>query len=173
VPVVADASVQTQSDAKPVDARPIDAALADAATACPQPPSGCTAFSCSSSSSCYYTCGSQAKVNWATAAGSCTSAGLGCIVTINDQAEQDCITFSTLPSSGNLVWFGLRQSAAASEPDGSWGWECGASNYVQLGWGGFQPDDANGNEDCAALAGFGVWTDANCAVTGRYVCELN
>ena len=74
-----DASVAPLDDAH--DARP------DAppdAHVCPDAPSGCTAFACAGSSSCYYVCGPR---SFDDAAAHCTSDGLGCLVTINDAAE--------------------------------------------------------------------------------------
>lgn len=161
-----------------IDARPRDAAI-DApsidARACPPAPPTCTAFSCPSSNSCYYLCGTatSGKQSWMGAQTSCTNAGVGCLVTIDNQAEQDCITFETMPMFPNaLVWFGFRQSPTGAEPAGDWGWECGTSNYVSPAWGDFEPNNLGGNEDCGALTNGGGWIDADCSGSARFVCEL-
>lgn len=156
-------------DAKPIDARPADARI------CPPAPAGsaCTLFTCDGSSSCYYVCGntSNIKFSWFGAVASCPNAGLGCIVTINDQAEQDCITTHTTPVFASYVWIGFYQSPIALEPDQGWSWQCGNSNYLSPNWGQGEPNN-QGDEDCAALTGGGGWFDATCTGTARMVCEL-
>jgi hypothetical protein len=159
-------------DARPIDAL-VDAKVADARN-CPAAPATCKLFTCPGSSSCYYECGTTgtSKASWPGAAGSCTNANLGCIVTINDQAEQNCITSNTVPTFSSYVWFGYRQDASPTEPAGNWAWECPPSSYVQPGWGTSEPNDSGGNEDCAAMTNGGGWFDATCTGTARYVCEL-
>lgn len=159
-PVTVDAAL----DAPPADAR-----------VCPPPAFGCVAFQCASSTSCYYDCGNASnKASWNGAKGSCAGSSInGCIVTIDDQAEQDCITQNTNPTFQSYVWIGYRQSSTSDEPDGNWAWECPGSSYVQPGWGtGGEPNDFGGNEDCAAMTGGGGWFDANCGGSARYVCEV-
>jgi hypothetical protein len=162
------------------DATMIDAALPDAtppdARVCAPPAPGCAAFTCQTSSSCYYICGSGTfKSSWAGAKGSCEGASInGCIVTINDQAEQDCITAATVPTFSTFVWIGYHQTSTNDEPLGNWAWQCPPSTYVQPGWGdpAGEPTDTGGNEDCAALTGNGAWFDGNCTGTARFVCEV-
>lgn len=168
---------EAREDAPPAveDAPALDAPPPDARV-CPPPAFGCVAFQCPSSTSCYYDCGNASnKASWTGARGSCAGGAInGCIVTINDQAEQDCITQHTTPSFQSYVWIGYRQSATTDEPAGNWAWECPPSSYVQPGWGNpaGEPTDTGGNEDCAALTGGGGWFDANCTGTARYVCEV-
>ncbi|HEY5935249.1 MAG TPA: hypothetical protein VIU61_11455, partial [Kofleriaceae bacterium] len=65
----------TTGDGSSDDAPP-DVAI-DALPACPAPPSGCTAFSCGGSTSCYYEC---ERVNSYNAArDGCSTRGLGCL----------------------------------------------------------------------------------------------
>jgi hypothetical protein len=126
-----------ENDATPIDARPIDGppdAPPDARV-CPAAPAGCTRFTCATTSSCYYIC-STTKRSWTsanTACASITSSGsTGCLATINDQAEQNCIVTATNPmfANNNFVWFGFRQDANPTEPAGDWNWQCGASTFV-------------------------------------------
>jgi hypothetical protein len=157
--------------------RIVDAAIDAPADAriCPAAPPTCTAFTCASSTSCYYVCGSATtgKQSYAGALGSCANANVGCVVTINDQAENDCIATKTLPSFPSaLVWFGFDQSASGSEPAGGWSWRCGTSSYVAPNWGQFEPNNQGGSEDCAALTAGGAWLDVDCTGTARFVCEL-
>jgi hypothetical protein len=55
---------------------------------CPLAPDGCTAFTCPTGDRCYYLCGER---EWSSASNQCPALGLGCLVTIGDQAEQDCV----------------------------------------------------------------------------------
>ena len=161
-------------DAVTASDAPVDAQLADA-RGCPAAPASCTAFTCASSSSCYYICGTATtgKQSYSGASGSCASANVGCVVTINDQAENDCIAAATLPSFPSaLVWFGYEQSSSGSEPAGGWSWQCGTSSYVAPNWGMFEPNNDGGGEDCSALAAGGVWLDVSCNGSARFVCEL-
>jgi len=142
---------------------------------CPPAPAGCVGFQCSSSSSCYYACGTSTmgKQNFAGAKVACSTGGLGCAMTIDDQAENDCIAQFTMPVFPNaLVWIGYEQAPASVEPAGGWQWVCRTSNYVEPSWGGFEPNDSNASEDCATMIAGGHWVDVDCAGTARYVCEL-
>jgi hypothetical protein len=172
--VIKDAPPQ-MIDAPVVDARPIDAPGPDARSCAPAP-AGCKRFTCSDTSSCYYVCGDTgAKATWGGAKAICESPTFGgCILTIDSMDEQNCMFANTTPTGSNLVWFGYRQDASPTEPAGDWKWECGSSAYVQFGWANLsgQPDDATADEDCGALSIGGLWTDASCSGTARYVCEV-
>ena len=148
-------------------------AMADARV-CPPAIGGCVLFKCNSSTSCYYRCGtsSSGQVSWPTARNVCAQNGMGCIVTINSQLEQDCIAQNTNPVYPDNVWFGLRQSASGSEPAGGWGWECPPSQYASPSWGMYEPNNEGGDEDCGILATGGGWNDADCDTPSRFVCEL-
>lgn len=165
------ADTSAQPDAM-VDA-PIDAMI-DAAIPllpCPAPPSGCTQFTCDPTA-CHYLC--TDKRSWTSAQGKCTSLGLGCLATVNDSAENSCITTNTLPSfaAGTSVWLGFVQSPSGAEPAGGWGWQCGTSSYVAGNWGTFEPNNSGGNEDCGLMIEGGAWIDGDCATQARYVCEF-
>lgn len=148
-----------------------DDAAADAAVdarSCPTAPAGCTAFTCAGSTSCYYVCNAQ---SWTSARDRCVSADLGCLATIDSDAENTCIAGATNPTFPNVVWFGWRQSASGQEPAGGWGWECGSSSFVAGNWGDFEPNNSGGNEDCGAMAQGGAWIDGGCGTSLRFVCE--
>jgi len=150
----------------PFDARPPDAAVD--ARVCPSAPSGCVAFTCGTAS-CYYACAAR---TWSAAQTRCQTAGVGCLATINDDAENLCITAATNPVFPDLVWFGFVQATGSVEPGGGWGWTCGSSSYTAANWGMFEPNDSGGNEDCGALNAGGVWIDGDCGTSLRFVCEL-
>jgi hypothetical protein len=158
-----------------LDARAIDASI-DAmpdARVCPAAPANCQLFTCGGSPSCYYVCGFPLGAHdWFDARDACASSQIGCLATINDQAEQDCITLAAHPVYPDTVWFGFRQSASGSEPAGGWDWECGTSSYVSPAWGLFEPNNQGGSEDCGSLTTGGGWNDANCNDNSRYACEL-
>ena len=166
--VIADADAMSLVDAM-VDAQPIDPRV------CPAAPPSCIAFKCASSTSCYYICGTATtgKQSYSGASGSCTAAGVGCVVTINDQAENDCIAAATIPWFPDaLVWLGYEQASGGAEPGGGWSWQCSSSTFVAANWGMFEPNNSGGNEDCSTMSGGGVWIDATCSGSARFVCEL-
>ena len=154
----------------------LDAAASDAmpdapvdARVCPDMP-GCTTFRCASTSSCYYYCFAT-KHSWQRAQEECEELPGGCLVTINDQAEEDCIVANVMPMFVNFPWIGYRQPQNGSEPDGSWSFVCGTSTYAPP-WAPNEPNEAQGGaEDCAGMAEDG-WFDNGCDDSGRYVCEL-
>jgi hypothetical protein len=154
----------------PPDSRSLGPILPDSATdahPCPAAAAGCTGFRCASSSSCYYLCG--AVTTWPEAQAACTTRGLGCLATIDSDAENACIDDNVMAVFPNLVWFGWRQLEDSSEPDGGWGWQCGSSSFRN--WGPSEPNDDGGDENCGALAG-ARWIDGHCDTSLRYLCEL-
>lgn len=165
------------SDGAPTDGdvaidAPIDAAI-DApidARECPPAPSNCDLFTCAGSSHCYYICGKDDKEPWGDGRDACVDNNLGCLATIEDAAENQCIVAATTPVFPNIVWTGYVQSSNGSEPSGGWGWQCGASSYVN--WAGGEPNNLGGNEDCGALNTGGTWIDGGCNTSARWVCEL-
>lgn len=162
-------AVDASLDTTLIDAPPADARM------CPAAPATCTAFTCAGSSSCYYICGTSTtgKQSYAGARGSCTNSEIGCIVTIDDQAENDCIAAATLPTFPSaLVWLGYEQSPSGSEPDGGWSWRCGTSSYLAPNWGDFEPNNEGGGEDCTLMSAGGAWIDGDCGGSARFVCEL-
>lgn len=167
-PVVDDArrpdTMQVVIDARAIDAppKPIDARM------CP-PMIGCTAFQCPTTTSCYYYC--TTKTTWQMAQDACDDVPNGCLVTINDQDEQDCIVANVMPTFANFPWIGFRQSPTAAEPAAGWSFVCGQSSYVAPNWGMDEPNNI-GDEDCAGMSETGFWFDAGCAEMGRYVCEV-
>ncbi|HEY5924295.1 MAG TPA: C-type lectin domain-containing protein [Kofleriaceae bacterium] len=130
---------------------------------CPAAPAGCTLFRCAGS--CHYSC--TGTGDWNVAQSYC--AQVGCLATIESQAEQDCITAATQPTNASPVWIGSTQSDMQPEPRDGWTWACGASSYAN--WGSYEPNDLYGNQDCAALSSGGRWDDISCANERRFVCE--
>ena len=145
-------------------------AVPDALASCPEPPSGCTLFSCADSTSCYYECG---RVSSYTAArDACSAQGLGCLATIDRVEENVCLATQVKPVfDSKLLYFGFRQDDGAAEPAAGWGWECGISTFVAGNWGDYEPNNV-GNEDCGLMIQDGAWIDGTCGASAVYVCEL-
>ncbi|HEU0033714.1 MAG TPA: C-type lectin domain-containing protein [Kofleriaceae bacterium] len=152
----------------PGDGMP-DVMIPDAAP-CPGAPVGCVGFTCGGTS-CYYVCTSG---SWAQSRDKCVAQDLGCLVTIESAAENQCIRDATLPVFPNLPYIGLYQPIGSSEPTGGWTWQCGSSAYTTPGWGmpGNEPNNLGGDENCGVIAEDAGWVDIDCATQRRYVCEL-
>lgn len=164
-PIAMDRDARLDESA-PEDARVIDAS--GDARVCPAM-IGCTAFQCASTSSCYYYC--TTKTTWQNAQNACDDVPNGCLVTINDQMEQDCIVANVMPTFANYPWIGLSQAATGMEPAGGWSFTCGASAFTT--WAMGEPNDADvPGEDCAGMTDGGPWFDTDCTDPGRYVCEV-
>lgn len=169
VPVVDDASNESDGMIRDASIRDAMHDVSIDARVCPDKP-GCTTFQCASSASCYYYCTAQ-KRDWQNAQQECQQISGACLVTINDQAEEDCIVTNVMPTFANFPWIGYHQSPNAAEPAGGWSFVCGTSSYSPA-WAPGEPDEAQGGaEDCAGIAENG-WFDNGCNATGRYLCEL-
>lgn len=161
-------------DAGAADA-PIDASIdappdASLTVGCPPAPTGCSLFGCAGSAdSCYYYCTTNRSFSAATAA--CQNIGQnGCLVTLNDTAEDSCVRLQA--GAGGLIYIGLVQSSNGAEPAGGWGWSCGTSTYGP-NWTGSEPNNSGfGGEDCGATNTAGGWVDVGCGEMFRFVCEV-
>jgi hypothetical protein len=164
---------------------PVVDAAADAApdamlAACPPAPSGCTLFSCTDSTSCYYACSTQRT--WSDARDRCVQDQIGCLATIESESENSCIFANTNPVFPDLLWFGYKQPSEQATPLTGWEWECGASSFVAPNWGGSDPfsepndgtenDGEDDDENCASMGQGSAWIDIDCDTPERYVCEL-
>ena len=148
-----------------VDARMTqsDAAL----PACPSSPANCIPFTCAASTSCYYYC-PQAQRSF-DAQTRCQMIPNGCLVTLDDVAEDVCVRMNVGGTS--LIHIGLIQTSGAPEPAGGWGWRCGMSTYGP-NWTGSEPNDGGGGEDCGTMTTAGGWVDVGCFESFRFVCEV-
>jgi hypothetical protein len=156
----------------PTAEAPPEAAIDAAPAACPMAPPGCTAFGCAGSTSCYFLC--SAGVPWPMANQRCMMAGVGCLATIDDAAENTCITAAAATSLP--VWIGYVQTDTTTEPGVGWTWACRSSPFTPSPpWGvpGAEPNNAGGDEDCAEIVNAaGQWNDDECDDSLRFVCEL-
>jgi len=148
-----DAGIDAGSDA-PTDA---------SASACPAAPHGCTAFQCATGSSCYYVCDAK---TYSAAQAQCSAHSIGCVATIDDLAEDDCIAANVVPTVTDAVWIGYVESGSSQ----SWGWTC-SDGSTFTDWGLLQPSLLV-NETAAAMVNGGVWVNADPTTSLRYVCKL-
>ena len=157
----------------------IDAPDTRPLAACPAPAANCTLMTaaCLPTTSCYYRC--TTNRNWEDARVRCEQDGMGCLVTVNDATENTCLATTLTPSvTANRYWIGFKQTTNTVEPDQGWTWTCPASTFTPSPpWGlpppANEPNDAGGNEDCAAVVNdFGHWIDGDCATQFDYVCEF-
>ncbi len=118
--------------------------------------------------------------NWWKARETCLAEDSFDLVTVDDAVE-DAWLLSTGASyePGAWWWIGYNDidGDAWQEPDGAWEWADGSSSTYD-NWATGQPDDWDGDEDCAHLYdGSGLWNDLDCDEAGwgsyytYYVCE--
>ncbi|HET9484252.1 MAG TPA: C-type lectin domain-containing protein [Xanthomonadales bacterium] len=148
---------------------------------CPVPPTNCSRIisACLPETSCYYRC--TTNRDWDDAKVRCEQDGMGCLVTLNDANENSCLALTLDASmSTNRYWIGYRQTDTSNEPLAGWTWPCAgavSSFTPSPPWGlpppVNEPNDNNGNEDCAMVVNnFGHWNDAACSDQIDYVCEF-
>jgi hypothetical protein len=112
-----------------------------------------------------YSVASSAK-KFSNARGDCTGKGLGWdLAEVGSSSENTFV--QTLVGSGNEGWIGINDQSDV----GNWIWANG-NPAPYTNWGK-QPDNGHGSdEDCAYLDGLtGMWSDASCSGTRRYMCE--
>ncbi len=49
----------------------------------------------------------------------------------------------------------------------------GLNDWQNSNWAPGQPNDVNGDQDCAQLLETGQWNDWTCSRPMQYICELN
>ena len=100
------------------------------------------------------------------------------MVSISGQEEQDWLFTQLLSVSTETQWWiGLNDRNNGGKADGSSGeeaifvWYSGeAVEYTN--WNSGEPNDYNGNEDCAGLySSNGLWNDFICSQELFYICE--
>jgi hypothetical protein len=139
---------------------------------CPGYPAlGCNALE--RSGRLYYFC---PELDWTSARAQCEAAQLT-LARIETQAENDFVSTAIAGDS----WLG-----AADSSEGNWVWTDGTPFWIgdQTGsavaarynaWAAGEPNNSvtgsNSNADCAAIASDGSWSDRDCDVAHRYVCE--
>ncbi|MCC6624279.1 MAG: CotH kinase family protein [Deltaproteobacteria bacterium] len=116
----------------------------------------------------YRYCGE--RLAWAEARAACRDLGMD-LVTTRSREESDRVfeRSQALAAFVDGYWLGLSDIGT----EGAWGWTTGAALVVdEAVWAGDQPDDWQGDEDCAAMWPWGEWNDYQCTSTALpFVCE--
>jgi hypothetical protein len=86
---------------------------------------------------------------------------------VTDLLSEDEQTFvnDNFMGSKELMWIGLVQDPAGSEPDGGWDYWTSGEAVSYEAWRSGEPNDESGTgreEDCALLVDTGFWNDAPC-----------
>jgi hypothetical protein len=114
----------------------------------------------------------EREMTWIEARNLAESLG-GRLVVVNDAAENQFITDTFLVQLGvPSFWLG----ATDFNMEGTFGWIDG-SPFAYTNWLFGEPNDAGGDEDCAATIGaengLAVWNDLSCSMTRRAIIEWN
>ncbi|XP_046565668.1 macrophage mannose receptor 1-like [Haliotis rubra] len=119
---------------------------------------------------CYQTISSPTK-SWSDAKTSCQSLG-GNLMKIENHDEMHWLSFQSKTSKMSYggYWIGLNDQSSMDHVN--WNWADGSkADTSYLVWNQ-EPDDLNGDEDCAALGTDGVYTDWNCEhFHNGFICE--
>ncbi|XP_040202308.1 hepatic lectin-like isoform X2 [Rana temporaria] len=116
--------------------------------------------------SCYYI--SKTRFDWTAARTMCQNKESDLLV-INNAKEQLFISGKTNPSSYKRFWLGMHDT----DEEGLWKW-VDETNYETSYkfWTKGEPNDHDGEEDCALLWNNGEWNDVPCSYDSSYaVCE--
>jgi hypothetical protein len=96
--------------------------------------------------------------------------GLGGDLLSFDDASEQATVFSAIGNEQlfDASYLGFTDAAV----EGTWAWIDGAS-YLPTGfWGGGEPNNGGGNEDCAVLRFTGKVNDIDCGLRVPFLCEL-
>jgi len=89
----------------------------------------------------------------------------GHLATITSVEER---SFVTSLGAGSTAWIGGFQADNSVEPAAGWTWITGEP-WDYTAWSSGEPNDFNGNEDCAQMYTSGLWNDINCTDTYSYM----
>ncbi|XP_048258564.1 macrophage mannose receptor 1-like isoform X2 [Haliotis rufescens] len=119
---------------------------------------------------CYQAIAKPAK-SWSDAQTSCKALG-GNLMKIENQDEMHWLSYQskTAKMSYGGYWIGLNDQSSMDHVN--WNWADGSkADTSYLVWNQ-EPDDLNGDEDCAAMGTDGVYTDWNCDhFHNGFICE--
>lgn len=107
-------------------------------------------------------------LSWGDAQAACAAWGYH-LVDVEDSAENQWIyAEAEAIQAGQSWWLGY----ADLNVEGNFSWD-GGSTATWTAWRPGEPNDFNGNEDCAKFfpSGAGLWNDADCNSTLGYICE--
>ncbi|XP_052088216.1 CD209 antigen-like protein C [Mytilus californianus] len=115
---------------------------------------------------CYYI--GPGKKTWDDSIVDCQRKG-SYLVKVEDASEN--LWLQTVMNANNIDI--LRIGAHDIHHEGTWRWTSDNTAVDYTNWGGGQPDNAGGSEDCAELwkAASYRWNDRPCTSLLRYICE--
>ena len=99
----------------------------------------------------------QAAIDW------CLSQGLTLAMIFSAEENSN----AAAAADGNTVWIGYSDRRV----EGTWEWLNGRSSGVYTNWESGQPDNFNGDEDCAVLTPGWGWNDMQCNSLNRFMCD--
>jgi len=105
--------------------------------------------------------------NWNAAQTHCQLNGAN-LVTINTPAEETFLANEEALHGSGFWWIGASDQGI----EGTWAWIDGTAPGP-TNWADGEPNNANGNEDCAAdnWSTTGQWNDRACGIASKFICE--
>ena len=106
--------------------------------------------------------------DWVSARDTCRATGYE-LVTINDAAENSFVDGQADARSTDRWWIGFNDISS----EGAWTWASGQP-VTYAPWGGGEPNNGGGNEDCGQINRFHpalTWNDEPCSTGYPYICE--
>ncbi|XP_033754897.1 ladderlectin-like isoform X2 [Pecten maximus] len=111
----------------------------------------------------------SAQLPWAAASAECASEG-ATLLNIDSNSEQLAIQQFMADQGLDNIWMGINDVTS----EGDWRTEDGTNPVGYNNFNGGQPDNYNGNQDCAVVRqSFGYrWDDEECILPVYTVCEM-
>eukprot|EP00961_Rhodomonas_salina_P019548 263360-Rhodomonas_salina.1 len=120
---------------------------------------------CTESGKCFYA--PEGQKNWADAEADCSETYGATLASVLSEAENEIVK-RLARNVGGEVWIGFNDILT----EGTFVWADGAASDAFTNWNSNEPNDFQGNEDCAELHGDnGLWNDDTCTNQVHYVCS--
>ncbi|XP_071824781.1 macrophage mannose receptor 1-like isoform X2 [Apostichopus japonicus] len=115
---------------------------------------------------CYYlSAGANTRLSWTDANTWCMDNG-GYLVSIHGRDEQDKLIYYASAYSYSSHWIGIREY----DISGTYVWADSTPLDFE-NWNVGEPNDANGEEQCAEMYSDGLWNDVNCENALTFICK--
>ncbi|CAG2234627.1 unnamed protein product [Mytilus edulis] len=117
-------------------------------------------------SHCYYI--GPDKKTWDDSNADCKRRG-SFLVKIDDESENQWLQSVMLDNNINITWIGANDI----DQEGTWRWIYDKTTVEFTNWSKEEPNNYNGNENCADMAKrlSYKWNDRSCTSLLRYICE--
>ena len=103
------------------------------------------------------------KTKWDKAKQHCSDLG-SILVTIHSLEENQFV--ASLAPTNTTIWIGASDTVL----EGTWVWLDGENWGGYANWGGSNPNNSRGKENCALTVN-GKWNDVDCNLSRTYVCK--